>query len=191
MLAGVAPFRLVESKLVVPSARPGIVARRGLIDLVDAHDCPVVAVVAPPGYGKSTLLAQWAHRRQPRVGWLSVDAWDNDPAVLLTYLAAALARIEAVDPLLTGRMSPGAGIVKRRRVPPGATVVKASAMTSLFPGQTSTKSKPSPPEIRRAPSASVSLETSIVSAAPEAFAITRRDATPSAPTMPDAPRRAA
>ena len=52
----------------------------------------------------------------PRVGWLSVDAWDNDPAVLLTYLAAALARIEAVDPLLTGRMSPGAGIADVSRL---------------------------------------------------------------------------
>jgi len=101
---------------VVPSIRPGIVSRRGLNELFDAHDCPIVAVVAPPGYGKSTLLAQWAQGRQPRVGWLSVDAWDNDPAVLLTYLATALTRIEAVDPPLTGRMPPGAGIADVSRL---------------------------------------------------------------------------
>ena len=51
-----------------------------------------------PGYGKTTLLAQWAQRNQRRVAWISVDHHDNDPAVLLTYLAAALDRIEPIDP---------------------------------------------------------------------------------------------
>jgi LuxR family maltose regulon positive regulatory protein len=55
-------------------------------------------VVAPPGYGKTTLLAQWAQRNRQRVAWISVDRHDNDPAVLLTYLAAALDRIEPIDP---------------------------------------------------------------------------------------------
>ena len=57
----------------------------------------MVAVVAPAGYGKTTVLAQWAACRAPRVGWINADARDNDPAVLLTYLAAAVARIEPVD----------------------------------------------------------------------------------------------
>jgi LuxR family maltose regulon positive regulatory protein len=53
-------------------SRPGIVARTELVDrLVAVHDAPVVSVVAPPGYGKTTLLAQWAERKQPRVGWVS------------------------------------------------------------------------------------------------------------------------
>ena len=59
---------------------------------------PVVAVVAPPGYGKTTLLAQWAQHRRPRVAWVSADERDNDPAVLLTYLAVVLDRIEPIDP---------------------------------------------------------------------------------------------
>ena len=36
--------------------------------------------------------------RQPRVAWVSADDRDNDPAVLLTYLAVALDRIERINP---------------------------------------------------------------------------------------------
>jgi LuxR family maltose regulon positive regulatory protein len=61
---------------------------------VDA--APVISVAAPAGYGKTTLLAQWAARRG-RVGWVSIDQRDNDPTVLLSYLAAAVDRVEPID----------------------------------------------------------------------------------------------
>jgi LuxR family transcriptional regulator, maltose regulon positive regulatory protein len=97
-------------------ARRGIVPRTNLIDrLVAARASPVVSVVAPPGYGKTTLLAQWAEHRQPRLGWVSADDRDNDPAVLLTYVAVALDRIERIDPAVFRALtSPGAAIT----VPP-------------------------------------------------------------------------
>ena len=70
-----------------------------------------ISVVAPPGYGKTTLLAQWANARQSRVGWISADAHDNDPAVLLTYIAVALHRIERIDPAVFRSLTAtGAGI---------------------------------------------------------------------------------
>jgi LuxR family transcriptional regulator, maltose regulon positive regulatory protein len=60
---------------------------------------PVVCLVAPPGYGKTTLLAQWAERQGGgRVAWVTVDRRDNDPVVLLSYIAVALDRVEPVDP---------------------------------------------------------------------------------------------
>ncbi|MET0490550.1 MAG: LuxR family transcriptional regulator, partial [Acidimicrobiales bacterium] len=102
-------FELVEPKLHPPPARPGIVARAGLVDRLLALDAvPVVCVVAPAGYGKTTLLAQWAQRTASRVGWVSVDERDNDPAVLLTYLAVALERVEPIDPrVVRGLAGPG------------------------------------------------------------------------------------
>jgi LuxR family maltose regulon positive regulatory protein len=57
----------------------------------------VIAVIAPPGYGKTTLLAQWAEKSGRPVAWVSVDRGDNDPSVLLTYIAAALDRVEPLD----------------------------------------------------------------------------------------------
>jgi LuxR family maltose regulon positive regulatory protein len=66
--------------------------------LTRAREPSVISVVAPPGYGKTTVLSQWAERRQPRVGWVSADARDNDPAVFLTYVAVAIDRIERISP---------------------------------------------------------------------------------------------
>ena len=65
----------------------------------------VVAITAPPGYGKTTLLAQWlAHEPRP-VAWLTVDDLDNDPAVLLSYLAAAFDRILPVEASIRSALS--------------------------------------------------------------------------------------
>ena len=91
-------FELFESKLHPPPARSGAVARTVLVDrLMAASEARVVSVVAPPGAGKTTLLGQWAERHKG-VAWVSVDARDNDPAVFLTYAAAALDRVEPIDP---------------------------------------------------------------------------------------------
>ncbi len=55
-----------------------------------------VTVVAPTGFGKTTLMAQWyatlAEHAAPRaaVAWLNLDENDNDPRRLLRYLHAAL-----------------------------------------------------------------------------------------------------
>jgi LuxR family maltose regulon positive regulatory protein len=95
--AGHAP-ELVEWKLRPPSIRPGIVARPALVDFLEAQPVPLICVVAPPGYGKTTLLAQWAERRDRRVGWVSVDKRDNDPVMLLTSIAVAFDRLEPIDP---------------------------------------------------------------------------------------------
>src|SRR5918996_5399411 len=90
---------LSESRLEIPVARPGVVTRTALVDrLLGAPAPSVIAVVAPAGYGKSTLLAQWACHKDQWVGWVSADPRDNDPAVLLAHIAAAVDRIGPVDP---------------------------------------------------------------------------------------------
>ncbi len=104
-------FELLESKFHPPVARPGIVARAALVNRLAAAQAPVITIVAPPGYGKTTLLAQWAERVWPRVAWVSCDDGDNDPVVLLSALAVALDRIEPIDPAVFWALaSSGAGI---------------------------------------------------------------------------------
>ena len=95
--AGRPAFDLVVSKLRRPPIRPGTVRRPSLIERLARDDCgPVVSVVAPAGYGKTTLLSQWAERNGQAFAWVSVDEADNDPKVLLTYVAEAL---DAVQPV--------------------------------------------------------------------------------------------
>src|SRR5664279_1341568 len=84
---------LLEVKFSVPQPRPGSVSRAEIIDAARASNCRVVSVTAPAGYGKTTLLAQWALVEDRRVAWVSLDRYDDDPAVLLTLLASAYARV--------------------------------------------------------------------------------------------------
>ena len=91
-------FDLFASKLRRPLMRPGTVRRLPLIErLAQGDRCPIVSVVAPPGYGKTTLLSQWAERNGQAFAWVSVEEPDNDPKVLLAYIAEALDAIEPID----------------------------------------------------------------------------------------------
>ena len=80
-------------------------------------DRRIVAVTAPAGYGKSTLLAQWASAETRPVAWVSLDRFDDDPIALLVLLASAYAQDHA------GRGAAGghrAGTWRLRTGPGGA-----------------------------------------------------------------------
>jgi LuxR family maltose regulon positive regulatory protein len=88
---------LLLSKLQLPPSRRGAVARPELVArLGAATQLPLTVVVAPAGYGKTTLLSLWLEKRAAggdgRVAWLSLDADDDHAPRFLRYLAAALGR---------------------------------------------------------------------------------------------------
>ena len=91
--AGALDALLVDAKLSVPLPRPGVVPRSQVIERARASGCQVVGVSAPAGYGKTTLLAEWALAEDRPVGWVSLDRFDDDPRLLLTLLASAYARV--------------------------------------------------------------------------------------------------
>ena len=80
---------LLGSKIQVPTVREGGVSRGRLIERARASGARVVSVAAPAGYGKSTLLAEWAATERRHVAWASLDRTDVDPAALLSVIAAA------------------------------------------------------------------------------------------------------
>ena len=127
--AGGPVLDLVASKLRRPLMRPGTVGRWPLIERLAGGDPrPIVSVVAPPGYGKTTLLSQWAERNGLSFAWVSVEEPDNDPKVLLTYIAAALDAVEPIDERVFDALaSPGSSV-------PGSVVPRLglafSSMTS-------------------------------------------------------------
>ena len=91
-------FELSVVKLLRPLVRPGTIRRSSLIERLTRDDPrPIVSVVAPAGYGKTTLLSQWAERNGQAFAWVSVDERDNDPKVLLAYIAEALNTMEPVS----------------------------------------------------------------------------------------------
>ena len=83
----------LATKLHVPRPKPEFVARQRLIDqLNDGVARGITVVCAPPGFGKTALLADWSSQRDGPVAWLSLDAADNDPARFWRHLAAAIGR---------------------------------------------------------------------------------------------------
>ena len=90
-----AGFDLVASKLTRPPLRTGIVGREPLLErVVSASSTPIVSVIAPAGYGKTTFLVQWAERDPRPFAWIAVDERDDDPKTLLSYVAEALDRVQ-------------------------------------------------------------------------------------------------
>ena len=82
---------LLTTKLHVPRPRPDFVPRqRLLVRLAEGAARELTLVCAPAGFGKTTLLADWAHRMEQPVAWLSLDEADNDPVRFWRYTAAAL-----------------------------------------------------------------------------------------------------
>src|SRR3954451_15105631 len=107
------PFDLLEPKLRPPRASGRGITRTALVEQLNrASDTPIVMLCAGPGYGKTTALAQWAVSSGERpFAWVSVDQHDNDPVVLLTYVAVALDRVSPIDPgVFEALSSPGASV---------------------------------------------------------------------------------
>jgi LuxR family maltose regulon positive regulatory protein len=108
---------LLDAKLSVPQSLPHSVSRAPLIETARASDCRVVGVTAPPGYGKSTLLVEWAQAEDRRVAWMSLDRLDDDPGALLTLLASAYARVSSGNADLVADMG-GLGVSVLGRAAP-------------------------------------------------------------------------
>ena len=103
---------LLATKMYVPRSRPGLVARPRLLhQLAPGSTARLTLVSAPPGFGKTTLLADWARRAAEEgqlVAWLSLDAADSDPGTFWAYLLAALdARVAGLG--AAGRQLAAAG----------------------------------------------------------------------------------
>jgi LuxR family maltose regulon positive regulatory protein len=85
---------LLETKLHLPELRRGVVARPRLSErLTQATESKLTVISAPPGFGKTTLLAEWltaAPANERSAAWLSLDRSDNEPASFWTYLITAL-----------------------------------------------------------------------------------------------------
>lgn len=124
--------QLIGSKLRAPALRVDTVPRASLCDLLEASEAQVVVIAAPPGYGKSTVLAEWDTRSQIPFAWLTLDGGDNDPVVLLAYLAGAL---RALIPLESGfyeaLATPGASVEAKLLPQLGAAVDAAEQPFAL------------------------------------------------------------
>jgi LuxR family maltose regulon positive regulatory protein len=94
---------------MIPPLRSEIIPRPRLIEKINAGlDRKMTLISAPAGFGKTTLLSDWAGQSGRPVGWLSLDQGDNDPTLFLRYLFSAFSRIRpSLDHLLSEVSAPG------------------------------------------------------------------------------------
>ena len=111
------PFDLVDVKLTAPLARPGMVAKADVIAELCESRSPFVSVVAPAGYGKTTLLAQWAGADPRAFAWFALDRQDDDAVVFLRYIAAAIHGVEPIAPEVFDALSGPGGSTWPKRLP--------------------------------------------------------------------------
>ena len=117
---------LLDSKLSPPPVTRNIVSRKRIIEAARSSGCRAVGITAPAGYGKSTLLVEWARVEDRPLAWLSLDRFDDDPTRFLIGLASAYALLDPVWRGLAVEMS-GPGISVLGRAAPRLAAAFASA----------------------------------------------------------------
>jgi ATP/maltotriose-dependent transcriptional regulator MalT len=110
---------LLRTKLFIPPPRQNLVDRPHLFQKLDGGLAPanrLIMVTAPAGFGKTTLVSEWARGSGLPLGWLNLDEGDSDPIRFLRYLVAAMQNIDAsigksIQAALYGFQPPDATVV--------------------------------------------------------------------------------
>jgi len=82
---------LLSTKLYIPPRRAGFLSRPRLVERLNRGlESTLILISAPPGYGKTTLVAEWIRLYDLDAAWVSLDEGDNDFVRYTRYLIAAL-----------------------------------------------------------------------------------------------------
>jgi LuxR family maltose regulon positive regulatory protein len=118
---GAAERVLLATKLHPPLPR-GLIPRPGLVGRLRPTERRLTVLDAPAGWGKTSLVAQWAQQPGPgvRVAWLGLDRDDDDPVLFWSYVIAALRTQET-----------GLGAAALAALGAGAAALREAAIPSL------------------------------------------------------------
>ena len=113
-------IRLLTTKFHIPPWRDVGVSRPRLLERLNAglyEHRKLTLVSAPVGYGKTTLISEWAHASAKgiRFVWLSLDENDNDPQRFIYYW---LAVFQPVDERIHEKIQP---LLNLPQLPPGSS----------------------------------------------------------------------
>lgn len=82
---------VIATKLFIPRSRHPVVRRPRLDRILDrALNVPLTLVVAPAGWGKSTLVADWVGRAGLPVGWVWLERAEDDPTRFWRHVLHAM-----------------------------------------------------------------------------------------------------
>ena len=111
---------LIATKFFPPPAPLRRVKRPHLVSRIEAglrDQHPLILISAPPGYGKSALVAEWRESTQRTITWLSLDEADNEPLRFFLYLVTAF---QKTLPSIGAEIIP---LLKANQFPPSETLI--------------------------------------------------------------------
>ncbi len=77
---------ITHTKIITPQRRKNYLTRPRLLELLsDLLDFRLIIVAAPAGYGKTTLLIDFAHQFDWPVCWLALEPIDQDLTRFLSH----------------------------------------------------------------------------------------------------------
>ncbi len=80
-----------RAKVVLPRRRSDLLSRQRLLDLlVDLLNYRLTLISAPAGYGKTSLLVDFAHQAEYPICWYALEAVDQDLQRFLTHFISAI-----------------------------------------------------------------------------------------------------
>ena len=113
---------LLRTKTSIPPPRANRVERTRLSERInDGMKRALTLIVAPAGFGKTTLIAEWARTATMPVAWLSLERADHAPERFLSYLIHALQQL-----------SPHAGQTALAMLRGGQAVTEEAILFSLL-----------------------------------------------------------
>jgi LuxR family maltose regulon positive regulatory protein len=100
------PSILLRTKFLIPQPAADRLPRPHLIEWLENQlDKRLILVSAPPGYGKTTLLADFLTGSPLPATWVQLDASDSDPIVFLACLIEAIRRMPGAAEKTFGQMA--------------------------------------------------------------------------------------
>lgn len=87
-MAGEKSIDITLSRTIIPTLPTGYLSRRHLFPLIDNEPSGTTVVVAPGGYGKTSLVAEWAQNQKNGVIWMTVANGDTTNEMSAMMIAA-------------------------------------------------------------------------------------------------------
>lgn len=80
-----------KTKFLIPRRRPDLISRSRLLDLLaDILDYRITLIAAPAGYGKTSLLVDFAHKITYPICWYALDSLDVDLSRFIFHFISAI-----------------------------------------------------------------------------------------------------
>ncbi len=85
---------LVASKFLIPECKPHYIDRLHVLrKLRQGENRKLILISAPPGFGKTTLLAEWMPRLSIPHAWLTLEENDDHPQRFFQYFIGAIQKV--------------------------------------------------------------------------------------------------